>query len=155
MYSQTTRPSGKYFKKRLALANGLVTGGSGVGTIAMGPFYHFVISTLGWRMLLRILSCIALLIFVAALTYRPVRARKSGPGSERSTMFDCAVWTNKAFIFWVFSTSFLFVGYFVPFIHLVSLDELTAFHFYQLTLSGHFFVCNYSCILTLTISMPT
>lgn len=114
--------AGQYFKRHLPLANGIVTAGSGIGTLAMGPFYHFILSNLGWKRMLRILCGFSFLLFVSALFYRPLpdkykRARKEK--EEQPKFFDLSVWKMKSFVFWVVSMSLLFVGYFVPFIHLV------------------------------------
>ena len=114
--------SGQYFKRRLALANGIVTGGSGVGALAMGPFYHLILSNLGWKILLRILSGFAFLMFVSALFYRPLHAkynRVHAESKERAKLFDLSVWKIKPFVFLVASISLLHIGYFIPFIHLV------------------------------------
>ena len=114
--------TGQYFQRHLPLANGIVTAGSGIGTLAMGPFYHFILSNLGWKIMLRILSGFAFLMFVSALLYRPLPAkykRACTEKKERAKLFDLSVWKIKPFVFWVVSMSLLFVGYFVPFIHLV------------------------------------
>ena len=114
--------TGQYFQRHLPLANGIVTAGSGIGTLAMGPFYHFILSNLGWKIMLRILSGFAFLMFVSALLYRPLPAkykRACTEKKERAKLFDLSVWKIRPFVFWVVSMSLLFVGYFVPFIHLV------------------------------------
>ncbi|KAK2569119.1 Monocarboxylate transporter 10 [Acropora cervicornis] len=120
-YAPTMLVLGEYFDKHLPLANGIVTAGSGVGTMAMGPFYHFVLSNLGWKMMLRILCAFAFVMILSALLYRPLPARYKRAHSqhkERPKFFDPSVWKMKSFVFWVVSMSLLFVGYFVPFIHL-------------------------------------
>lgn len=115
--------AGQYFRKHLPLANGIVTAGSGIGTLAMGPFYHVILSNLGWKMMLRILCGCAFLMFLSALFYRPLpekyKSVKQEPASE-TKFFDVSVWKIKPFVVWVVSMSLLFIGYFVPFIHLVS-----------------------------------
>ncbi|KAM7430136.1 hypothetical protein ABFA07_019109 [Porites harrisoni] len=120
-YAPTMLVLGQYFQRHLPLANGIVTAGSGIGTLAMGPFYHFILSNLGWKIMLRILSGFAILMFVSALLYRPLPAkykRACTEKKERAKLFDLSVWKIKPFVFWVVSMSLLFVGYFVPFIHL-------------------------------------
>ncbi|XP_073246825.1 monocarboxylate transporter 10-like [Porites lutea] len=120
-YAPTMLVLGQYFQRHLPLANGIVTAGSGIGTLAMGPFYHFLLSNLGWKIMLRILSGFAFLMFVSALLYRPLPAkykRACTEKKERAKLFDLSVWKIKPFVFWVVSMSLLFVGYFVPFIHL-------------------------------------
>ena len=88
----------------------------------MGPFYHLILSNLGWKILLRILSGFAFLIFVSALFYRPLPAkynRVHAESKERAKLFDLSVWKIKPFVFLVVSISLLQIGYFIPFIHLV------------------------------------
>ncbi|XP_073247275.1 monocarboxylate transporter 10-like [Porites lutea] len=126
-YATTTFVIGQYFDRNLALANGIITGGSGIGAIAMGPFYHLVLSNLGWKIMLRILSGFAFLMFVSALLYRPLPAKykRAHIGrKERAKLFDLSVWKIKPFVFWVVSMSLLFFGYFVPFIHLPNFAEI-------------------------------
>lgn len=116
--------TGQYFKKHLPLANGIVTAGSGIGTLAMGPFYHVILSSLGWKMMLRILCGFAFLMFLSALFYRPLPEKYKRAKQEpeaKSKFLDLSVWKMKPFVVWVVSMSLLFIGYFVPFIHLVSL----------------------------------
>lgn len=115
--------TGQYFKRYLPLANGIVTAGSGIGTLAMGPLYHVILSKLGWKIMLRILCGLGIVMFLSALLYRPLpekykRAQKEP--STKSKLFDISVWKMKPFVVWVISMSLLFIGYFVPFIHLVS-----------------------------------
>ena len=118
--------AGQYFRRHLPLANGIVTAGSGVGALVMGPLYHLILSNLGWRMMLRIISCVAFLLFVCALFYRPLPAKYQQAAKNSSKDFkflDFSVWKIKPFVMWVMSMSFLFLGYFVPFLHLVSVLE--------------------------------
>lgn len=120
--------AGQYFRKRLTLANGIVMAGGGIGPLAMGPFYQFILSNHGWRVMLRILSGFAFVVFLCALLYRPLpdkykKQTKKEPRNE-SGFFDLSVWKMKPFVVWVVSTSLMFIGYFVPFFHLVSRHSL-------------------------------
>lgn len=120
-YAPTMLVLGQYFQKHLPLANGIVTAGSGIGTLAMGPFYHLILSNLGWKMMLRMLGGFAFFMFVSALFYRPLPSKYKRAYKEtdkQSKFFDLSVWKVKPFVVWVVSMSLLFVGYFVPFIHL-------------------------------------
>ena len=88
----------------------------------MGPFYHLVLSNLGWKIMLRILCGFAFLMFVSALFYRPLPAKykRAHIGrKERTTLFDLSVWKIKPFVFWVVAMWLIHIGYFVPFIYLV------------------------------------
>lgn len=116
-------PTAQYFRKHLTLANSIVVAGSGIGTLALGPFYEFILSNFGWRMMLRILSGFAFVVFLIALLYRPFpdkyKRTKQEP-TKGSQFFDLSVWKMKPFVVWVVSMSLMFIGYFVPFMHLVS-----------------------------------
>ena len=106
----------------------------------MGPFYHLVLSNLGWKIMLRILSGFAFLMFVSALLYRPLPAtyKRAHIGrKERAKLFDLSVWKIKPFVFWVVSMSLLFFGYFVPFIHLVRKRRCNIFTERFISLSFH------------------
>lgn len=120
-YAPTMLVLGQYFKRYLPLANGIVTAGSGIGTLAMGPLYHVILSKLGWKIMLRILCGLGIVMFLSALLYRPLPAKYKRAQKEPSTkskLFDISVWKMKPFVVWVISMSLLFIGYFVPFIHL-------------------------------------
>ena len=72
--------------------------------------------------MLRILCGFAFFMFVSALFYRPLptKYKRAYKGTQKQTkFFDLSVWKMKSFLFWVLSMSLLFIGYFVPFIHLV------------------------------------
>ena len=120
--------AGQYFRKRLTLANGIVMAGGGIGPLAMGPFYQFILSNHGWRVMLRILSGFAFVVFLCALLYRPLpdkyKKQTKKESRNESGFFDLSVWKMKPFVVWVVSTSLMFIGYFVPFFHLVSRHSL-------------------------------
>lgn len=88
----------------------------------MGPFYHLILSNLGWKILLRILSGFGFLMFVSALFYRPLPTkynRVHAESKETAKLFDLSIWKIKPFVFLVVSISLVHIGYFIPFIHLV------------------------------------
>ena len=100
----------------------------------MGPFYHLVLSNLGWKIMLRILCGFAFLMFVSALFYRPLPAKykRAHIGrKERAKLFDLSVWKIKPFVFWVVAMWLIHIGYFVPFIYLVSKRLFKNFTFFQ------------------------
>ena len=89
----------------------------------MGPFFHLVLSNLGWKIMLRMLCGFAFLMFVSALFYRPLAAKykRAHTGrKERPKLFDLSLWKIKPFVFWAVAMWLIHIGYFVPFIHLVS-----------------------------------
>ena len=115
---------GQYFRKRLTLANSIVVTGSGLGTLALGPFYEFILSNLGWRVLLRVLSGLAFVVLLTALLYRPLpdkyKRHTKKETTKNSKFVDLSVWKMKPFVVWAVSISLMFIGYFVPFFHTVS-----------------------------------
>ena len=89
----------------------------------MGPLFHVILSSMGWKKMLRIFSCLGIIMLICALLYRPLPAkykRAQKQPEKKTKLFDFSVWKMKSFVFWVISMSLLFIGYFVPFIHLVS-----------------------------------
>ena len=114
------------FFRRIGLANGIVTAGSGVGTIAMGPIMQLTVNHLGWANAARVLGGMLSLCTIGSLLYRvPSQTEKQVDKAEeadnrRPPMFDFSVFKNKAFLVWCISLSAFMMGYFVPFVHLVS-----------------------------------
>jgi len=122
-FAPATMVLGQYFRKRLTLANSIVVAGGGIGTLALGPFYQFILSNLGWRVMLRILSGLAFVVLLSALLYRPLpdkykKHAKKESKNESKFFADLSVWKMKPFVVWVVATSLMFIGYFVPFTHL-------------------------------------
>lgn len=121
----------QYFDKRLALVNGFVSSGSGLGTLVISPFVQFILLKLGLLNSLRILALINALNLACALTFRPVaekyavlqRKFHEAPCSDdnkRKSRKEKSIWRDKSYIAWVTALSTFMVGYFVPFVHLVS-----------------------------------
>ena len=114
---------GQYFDKRLALANGLATSGSGVGSLIAGPVINYLLDNVGWKNSMRILSAFASLLAVAPLLFRPVENAEEDttePVKAKQKLFDTSIWRNKAYVAWVITVSLFQFGYLIPFIHLVS-----------------------------------
>ena len=59
-----------YFCRRIGLANGIVTAGSGVGTIAMGPLMQLAVNYLGWAHAARVLGGILSLCTIGSLLHK-------------------------------------------------------------------------------------
>ena len=112
---------GQYFDRKLALANGIATSGSGVGSLVAGPVINYLLQAVGWKNSMRILSGFALVLWIAALLFKPresdhdIMERK-----KNSKLFDTSIWKNKAYVLWVSTVALFQFGYLVPFVHLVS-----------------------------------
>ncbi|KAL9964086.1 hypothetical protein ACROYT_G027665 [Oculina patagonica] len=131
-YLPTLRSLPYWFERRISLANGIVTAGSGVGTIAMGPLMQLAVNNLGWSHAARIFGGMLSLCTIGSLLYRvPSQTGKEKevekvveePKRQRPPMFDFTVFKNKAFLVWCISLSAFMMGYFVPFVHLPAYAE--------------------------------
>lgn len=105
-----------------------MTAGSGVGTIAMGPVMQLTVNHLGWANSTRVLAGVLCLCTIGSLLYRvpsqtdkeAEKAVEETENRKRPRMFDFSVFKNKAFLVWCIALSAFMMGYFVPFVHLVS-----------------------------------
>ncbi|CAF3966422.1 unnamed protein product [Rotaria sp. Silwood1] len=64
---------GYYFEKKRAIATGIVTAGTGIGSITFGPFSRFLFDKLGWKYGLLILACILSGCALCAAFMRPLK----------------------------------------------------------------------------------
>ena len=114
---------GEYFDKRLALANGLGTSGSGVGSLVASPAINYLLRVVGWSNCLRILSGVAAFLVVACFLYKPLKKRRRDRNVTKqcSKLCDVSIWKNRAYLAWVLTVALFQFGYPVPFVHLVSL----------------------------------
>jgi len=131
-YFPTVIILGTYFNKKLSLANGLTSSGSGVGSLAMGPVLQFLLDQFGMRNTMRISAGMMACILLVSLVYRPINTpflnadkydkRKEAEKKKGCCSFlDFSLFKNKAYLMWCGSLSFWMLGYFVPFVHLVSI----------------------------------
>ena len=116
---------GDYFDRRLALANGLGTSGSGVGSLVASPAINYSLRAVGWKNSLRILSGVAAFLAVACVLYRPFKTTRqrdrNGVKTQCSKLCDVSIWKNRTYVAWVLTIALFQFGYPVPFVHLVSL----------------------------------
>lgn len=116
---------GEYFDNRLALANGLATSGSGVGSLVASPSINYLLRAVGWKNSLRILSGVTVFLGVACCLYRPYKTttqRDRNVMTKRcSQLCDVSIWKSRTYVAWVLTIALFQFGYPVPFVHLVSL----------------------------------
>lgn len=143
--SFTLQPSlvilGQYFHQRLGLANGLVTAGSSLFSVGMPALLEEVVAPLGLSKTFQILSALPLVqVALVSLTFRP-RLTPSNRAGEASMMpsnneiggrscqrflsqakqFICSgVFHVSSYRVWAFGVATAVLGYFVPYVHLVS-----------------------------------
>jgi len=123
-YVPTFLMVGRYFERRKSLANGIITAGSAVGALVMGPTINMLLERFGWRNTMRIIGGVACAMVLAALTYRPPPVKSEvNFEQKRKKIVDISVWKNKGFVVWAFALAIFNLGYFVPYVYLVSLDS--------------------------------
>lgn len=61
-----------YFEKYRSLATGIAVCGSGLGTFVFAPVTQLLITHLGWRGALEVLSCFVLKCFIYGILFRPL-----------------------------------------------------------------------------------
>ena len=120
----------QYFDTKLALVNGVILSGSGLGTLVMSSSMQFILQRVGLFHSLRILALINALTFICALTFKPVAKRYVGlqrelhhPSKyqkENKNGKMRSIWKEKSYIAWIAAISTFTLGYFVPLLYLVS-----------------------------------
>ena len=91
----------------------------------MGPLLQVILSATGWRNTLRILAGILLVPTLASLAYRLPKNKMNNekdvdiPQPKRKIV-DFSVLKNPAFLVLCIAVSTFMMGYFIPFVHLVS-----------------------------------
>ena len=91
----------------------------------MGPLLQVLLSATGWRNTLRIFAGLLLIPTLAALAYclpenRNKKEKEANLPKPNIKIVDFTVLQNPAFIILCVAMSTFMLGYFVPFIHLVS-----------------------------------
>lgn len=142
----------RYFERRRSLANGLITAGSAVGALVMGPTINTLLESVGWRKTMRFLGGCACVLCFAALTYRPPPVKREVKfRQKKKKLIDLSVWENKGFVVWALALGIFNLGYFVPYVYLVSL----LIHFNQLTTKKSPFISNtmlFVCLFNFHVS---
>ncbi|XP_071800962.1 monocarboxylate transporter 10-like [Asterias amurensis] len=141
---------GHYFRKRIGLANGLVTFGSGVFTIVLPIGLKAILESIGLPNTLRVLAGLAFIMTLGAIAFRPVplpanfdlkileSLAESAPHGKPALknlfglmdLLDLHVWKKRNYRIWAIGVPVAVLGYFVPFVHLIK-------HVNQLELGGN------------------
>ncbi|KAJ8405225.1 hypothetical protein AAFF_G00322160 [Aldrovandia affinis] len=128
---------GHYFRRRLGLANGVVTAGSSLFSMGLPVLLKKVVEPLGLSRTFQVLSVFMFVQALLALTFRPLLpsgARghtseappvRTGSRWERglaqaSKYFNLKVFHITAYRVWAFGVATAVLGYFVPYIHLIN-----------------------------------
>lgn len=115
----------KYFKARLAFANGLIALGGAIGGSVLSPSIQQMFIHIGLANMFRVLAGAYLLLSAFSVVYRPRRSVLPQLSNvitahvEKRPLFDWGILKNKAFLMWIVVVSIFMLGYMVPFVHLV------------------------------------
>ena len=93
LYSPTIVIVSRYFKKRHSIANGVAVSGTGLGTMLLGLFAHYVIKAVDWRGYMRVYGGLILFLTCLTLLYKPVGNTKNssyhhGETKEKSKIIN-------------------------------------------------------------------
>lgn len=133
---------GHYFRRRLGLANGVVTAGSSLFSMGLPVLLKTVVEPLGLSRAFQILSLFMLVQALLALTFKPLLPRgcgmgpppppdPAGPQAHRGSRwskglaqvrkyFNLRVFHVVTYRVWAFGVATAVLGYFVPYIHLIN-----------------------------------
>ena len=121
---------GHYFRRRLGVVNGIVTAGSSVFTIVLSFLLDSILNNIGLAATFQVLAGTMSLLMICAMRYVPVLptnqavVQESGGSSEGDHTWNkyvnFSIWKNKKYIIWAIAVPLSMLGYFVPYVHLVS-----------------------------------
>lgn len=112
----------KYFKTRLAVANGIITCGGSIGTLTLSPVTQWLFKRFGLSSSFRILGAVHSILFACGMIFRPVTdiTVPTRIAKKRIKYFDWTSLKNPGFLTYMVALSFVMMGYLVPYVHLVS-----------------------------------
>ena len=135
--SPTMTIAPKYFDKYMTLAVGLMTAGSSVGTLVMAPLSQTLIDAIGWRNTFRCFAGTCLFSAACCCLVRPLpQAQQETPletlkqSPARQLMRELKLWKNRVFIVWTCAVTCVMFGYYIPYVHLVSLVGIELLHIF-------------------------
>lgn len=127
---------GHYFKKRLGLANGIVAGGGCVLTMCLPFLLETMGNTIGLAYTFRVLSAFMFVQIFLSLTFKPLlpppidynKEEEKVAGRNKAQQciaqirkcFSMQVFQKKTYRIWACGIATTVLGYFVPYVHLVS-----------------------------------
>ncbi|KAJ8337933.1 hypothetical protein SKAU_G00368990 [Synaphobranchus kaupii] len=128
---------GHYFRRRLGLANGVVTAGSSLFSMGLPVLLKKVVEPLGLSRTFQILSIFMFVQALLALTFRPLLPSGGGHASaaapqadagslwkrglaQASKYFNLKVFRITTYRVWAFGVATAMLSYFVPYMHLMN-----------------------------------
>ena len=102
---------GHFFEKKRALATGMASCGSGVGTFVFAPLTNYLINEYTWTGAMWILAGIVLNGVVCGAIFRPIPRPRNDDGSERKQqLIDFTLLKSPAFIILCTSSFLCMIG---------------------------------------------
>ena len=103
---------GHYFDKRRALATGLASCGSGIGTFIFAPLSTFLIHTYAWKGGVLILAGVVLNGMVYAMIFRPfvTQTTEEAVDNGEKKLLDVSLLKNTSFLLFCMSSFFCLIG---------------------------------------------
>ncbi len=135
---------GHYFKRHLGVVNGLVSFGSAVFTIVLPLMLKETLKDIGLQNSMRLLAGMLSILLIGSLSWKPLYQMRhtelehylstesmyksmSGCCQWTSKFLNLDIWKNKGYRIWAISLPISFLGYFIPFVHLVSIFIFISF----------------------------
>jgi len=121
MYLCTYVMIGHYFEKYRALATGISSCGSGVGTFIFAPLSVSLINSYGWKGAMWIITGLVVNGIVMGAVFRPPpEDQEQNPENppDKKKLIDFSLLREPSFMVFCFSSFMCLVGFFVPFIYL-------------------------------------
>ncbi|PAA90482.1 hypothetical protein BOX15_Mlig033110g1 [Macrostomum lignano] len=144
---------GHHFDKRLGLANGIVTLGSGVFSVVLSrSLKPLLLDRIGVHNTFRVYCGMAAFMLVYSFTWKPLRPvrhaeldhylsqaslteRLAGVRAFLTKFLNVSIWQNRGFLIWIVGCPFALFGYFVPFMFLPNFVQERALELANLTLA--------------------
>ena len=105
IYTPAVVTVGQYFSRRLNLATGISTCGSGAGTFIFSPLASALISQYGWRGNIRVMAAFCLLCSLLGLVMAPNTRRRQTRELENKPrkLIDLTILRDIPFLLYMFS----------------------------------------------------
>ena len=115
-----------YFDKYLTIATGFTVSGSSFGTLVMGPLSQIIIDTLGWRNAFRIFAGLHIITIILNSQIKAPVVYNKTVQKKRSLLLDFQIWKNRVFVVWTLAITLVMFGFYIPYVHLVSMASTTS-----------------------------
>ena len=128
VYSPSLVILGHYFKKRMGIVNGFVAAGSSIFTIVMPHILQALLKSVGLQNTFFFLAGLMILLIISALSFKPLMPNMME--TENDQKGCCGVvrkivyvdnWKNKKYFIWSMAFPVGLIGYFVFYVHIVSI----------------------------------